>query len=380
MRPAPQPPTQPAAQHPTHPGILPATFSPSRNRSRHRSRPGLALLVLLTLLATLVAGCSGSSSPDTSEEAPANAGAGRDENPAESVGGAAEPGSGVNDAAEDVDEMEGGEGGEGSLTGTLPEGRMIARDATLSLTVTDLALATSRVRAAAAAAEGYVVQEDMRPAASEDEVGYATLVISVPTASLEPTLTQLEAIGTVTARGLTSTDVTVDYVDTSARIATLDASIERVRALMGQAESITDIVALEGDLSEREAELDALTAHAKALEGDVSRSSITVDLSHPPAESTPAAAEAEEPSGFAEGLRAGWRAFTSFVTVVLTAFGAVLPFLVLAIALWLPLAWVTRRRRRALQPPSKSQSRPAGSTLPADDAERRTPTSVGADG
>lgn len=390
MRPTPAPPTQPVTEPITEPPTQ-APRDPSTQRARqadvpppvvssarhaNRSHVAVTWLSLVALLSMLVAGCSASSSPDSADEAPAGASAGPEEGAAGSPAGSAETGGDL-DAGDDGGEGEEGAGNEGSLTGTLPEGRMIARDATLSLTVTDLAAATSRVRAAAAAADGYVVQEDVQPAASDDEVGYATLVISVPTASLESTLTQLEAIGTVTARGLTSTDVTVDYIDTSARIATLDASIERVRGLMGQAENITDIVALEGDLSEREAELDALTAHAETLEGDVSRSSITVDLTHLVAGSTAASVEAEPPSGFTEGLAAGWRTFTSFLSLVFTALGAVLPFLALAILLWLPLAWMRRRRRRTLMTPPTG--RPAGSTAPADDATTATPTSVGAE-
>ena len=235
----------------------------------------------------------------------------------------------------------------GSATSqTLPEGRMIARDATLSLEVEDVGPGSSRVRAAAAAADGYVVQEEVHPGDEEDDRGYATIVISVPTAKLDQALGQLEEIGEVTERGMTSLDVTADYVDTSARIATLEVSVERTRALMDQATSIEDVVALERELSSREADLDALKAHAAALEGDVSRSTVTVSLTQAVDAEEEPVEEAAVAGGFLHGLERGWDAFTTAGSAALTALGAVLPFAGLAALVALPVLALRRRRTR----------------------------------
>jgi hypothetical protein len=221
---------------------------------------------------------------------------------------------------------------------------MIARDATLSVEVEDVAPGSSRVRAAAAAAEGYVVQEEVHPGDEQDR-GFATIVISVPTANLDQALSQLEEIGEVTERGMSSLDVTADYVDTSARIATLEVSVERTRGLMGDATSIEDVVALERELSSREADLDALNAHAAALEGDVSRSTVTVSLTEP-VDAEEAPVEEAAAGGFLHGLERGWDAFTTAGSAALTALGAVLPFAGLAALVALPVLALRRRRTR----------------------------------
>jgi hypothetical protein len=313
-----------------------------------------ATAAALALSAVVLAGCSAADqSGPASDDAVVmeeSTGDGADSDADEAVeaetGGAGEDGAAQGkDAAGPVTTQDESEEESGSATSqTLPEGRMIARDATLSVEVEDVAPGSSRVRAAAAAAEGYVVQEEVHPGDEQDR-GFATIVISVPTANLDQALSQLEEIGEVTERGMSSLDVTADYVDTSARIATLEVSVERTRGLMGDATSIEDVVALERELSSREADLDALNAHAAALEGDVSRSTVTVSLTElVDAEEAPV--EEAAAGGFLHGLERGWDAFTTAGSAALTALGAVLPFAGLAALVALPVLALRRRRTR----------------------------------
>ena len=74
-------------------------------------------------------------------------------------------------------------------------------------------------------------------------------------------------------------------------------------------------------------------------------STITLDISVPPATVAPAAHH--DRTGFLTGLRHGWTALTGTVVVGLTALGAVLPFAVLLAAVGLPLWWWARRRAGA---------------------------------
>lgn len=345
------------------PGALdaaPHTTSASGRPARHARRRTPAALAGLALAATLLAGCS--TAPDSSSSGfqdSAGAGASVDEGGQDGSQNAAEPAAEGDTGAAATPSA----GAESQTAGdTIPPGSMIARDASLSLQVDDIGAGASRVRAAAAASDGYVVQEELVPGTAEaandpetgDDVprGYATIVLSVPTAKLDSTLQQLEGIGTVTSRGTTSQDVTNDYRDTTTRIDTLEVSVDRLQSMLGEATKITDLVALEADLTERQAELDALKAHAQALEGDTSRSSITVDLQLPDPTTQTTEPTAPEADGFVAGLRAGWDAFTAATAVALTMLGTALPFLLTALVLWVAVAATRRMRRRtpAVQP------------------------------
>lgn len=326
----------------------------SKTTATSRRLPVLgALLAVLALLVGLAA-CS--DAPDQGDDAgPAapdgGGGSAVDRGEGEARGPARDD-AGAEDAAQgrDADEQAGADSaasGAGTVEqvagayGNLPEGAMVARDAEIDLLVEELEPAASRVRAAAVAVEGYVLSEELHPQ-SDGPGGHATLVLSVPSQRLDRALEQVAEIGEERGRSVWSEDVTADYVDSSARVETLQASVERTRRLMQQAESIEDIVALERELARREADLDALTAHVEALADDVARSALTVHL----AASDDLSAETEPaPAGFFAGLDQGWAAFTAFVTGALTVLGALLPFLLLGLVVFVPAAALLRRRR-----------------------------------
>lgn len=310
----------------------------TRSTQPHRTRAALAALALT---AVVLAGCS-SASTGSGDDTASVADAPALDSQAEDVD---------HDAAAPAADEGVGSGVVVDTASSVPEGRMIARDATVSVAVEDASLAVSRVRAAASAADGYVVSEDLRPGA-EDRRGWATVVIAVPSTALDTTLSQLEEIGTVTERGLHSVDVTSSYVDTSSRIETMEASVVRVRGLLDEADTLTDVVSLESELSRREADLDALKARLTSLEGEVSHSSVTVTVREVD-DLDAVDDEVEEQRGFLWGLQRGWSAFTTAADAGLTALGATLPFAGAAAVVVGPW-WLLRRRqpRDADAPPA----------------------------
>jgi hypothetical protein len=141
-------------------------------------------------------------------------------------------------------------------------------------------------------------------------------------------------------RGIQTQDVTEDLVDLDARLATQEASVERVRALLARAQTIGEIVSIESELTQRMAELDSLKQRRERLGGLVALSTITLNLRGP---DSPGLAEPE--SGFLAGLKSGWAGFLASVEIVLTIVGWLLPFaLVIGPPVWL-LVWLLRRRR-----------------------------------
>ena len=184
--------------------------------------------------------------------------------------------------------------------------------------------------------------------ASESDVaatgGFSSITISVPTAQLDATLDRISAIGEVYSRNTSTQDVTAQVVDTQSRLKTMQASVERVRALMTQATKLGEIVTLEAELSRRQADLEALQSQLAALEDSVALSPVEVRLST----DEDVLADADDDTGFLAGLAAGWRAFTVSVTMLLTALGALLPFAAAAALVITPVVlWLRRRRAPA---------------------------------
>ncbi len=98
----------------------------------------------------------------------------------------------------------------------------------------------------------------------------------MPQAQLGQLTDQVAALGKVTSRGQTSQDVTQQSIDVASRLATQKASVARIRALLAQATRISDIVAIEGELSQRESDLESLEAQLKGLNDSVDLATLSV--------------------------------------------------------------------------------------------------------
>ncbi len=229
----------------------------------------------------------------------------------------------------------------GGFSGTMQ--LKIARNASAAITVTDVEIAASRLRAIAAAAGGVVTTENLvtRVDAKGITTPTSTMVISVPADTLDNTLEQLKTLGTITSRVISSEDVTMQVADVTARVKALEGSIARLNELSKRAGTIGQLTELESELSNRIEERDSMVAQQKALAGRVAQSPVSVTLQTAP----PAVVEPETP-GFLSGLAAGWNALVSSSRVLLTVVGAVLPFLVLVAVVGIPVLMWRRRTRR----------------------------------
>jgi hypothetical protein len=221
----------------------------------------------------------------------------------------------------------------------LVDSRRLVLTANLDLAVADVFQTAGKVRAIATGAGGYVGDEHTQ-AAAPGVGAESTLTLRVPSAQLSAVTDRVAALGTVETRGENSDDVTQQSVDVTSRLATQRASVARVRALLAQATKISDVVLIEGELSDRESALESLEAQLKSLNDSVDLATLAVTLApHGVKKAVPAG------TGFVSGLHRGWDAFVGALVVALTVFGALLPFAVVLVALGIPVLVLWRRRR-----------------------------------
>lgn len=306
----------------------------------------------------LLAGCSGAGNDSmavSSEMASADAGgeamSAADEDTSAGFGYADEEAGVAADRA-DSDYYSGSDGGSGGdVIGV--DSRQIIRTAEVTVTIEvdpeegekraeDAALtkaamkAAQAVRALANTPGGYVYGSD----------GYGstvTITLRIPADSYDRVMERLGAIGTVSDRSESTNDVTGQMVDVTSRIATMKASVDRLRALMADADSLQNVIALESELTRREADLESLQRQRASLADAVALSTITVTVD---AVSTHVATEPEpERSAFMTGLSAGWHGLQSLGRGAAAVGGALLPWLPLLVIVGLVALWVVRRRR-----------------------------------
>ncbi|MGI5480087.1 DUF4349 domain-containing protein [Streptomyces lavendofoliae] len=192
-------------------------------------------------------------------------------------------------------------------TAALPAGQQhVVRTASLSVEVEDATDALASARAVAEAAGGHVADETTERV--DDDHVSSRIVLRVPQAAYDATLRELAGAGKLLSRKAQAKDVTDQVVDVESRIATQRASVARVRELMDEATKLSDVVALEGQLSSRQADLESLLAQRAALRDRTTLATITLRLSE---REEPAGERGDAGPGFGDALGGGWNALVT---------------------------------------------------------------------
>lgn len=186
------------------------------------------------------------------------------------------------------------------------------------------------------------------------EIRHARMVIRVPSESFNDALTQLkDDVAELINASSTSEDVTTQVIDLEVRTRAQRRSLERIEVLLDQAQNLRDIVAIESELTRRQAELDSLEQQSAYLADQTSMSTITVSIERTPDEPAPKKKEKDD-DGFVAGLSDGWGALKTFGGAVATLTGRVLPFAgllaIIGVPAWLLTKQVRRRRPATVVP------------------------------
>jgi hypothetical protein len=320
--------------------------------ARSTTRPALAAALLAAALA--VGGCSGGGgdSDDGAAYARDDSRAQAQEVPREGAADGADDGGGARDSAASPAPR----GGATAADGVTLAPQALVRTAEITVRTGDLADAAASARSLAEGAGGYVGDESTsrEPGAPER----ARLTLRVPAAEYDAVLGDLAELGRVVDREVRVEDVTDEVVDVDSRVRSQRASVDRIRGLMNDATKLGDVVTLEGELSSRQADLEALLAQQSSLKERTELGTITLELRRS------AAAQQEEDeddgTGVTDALAGGWDAFVTGLRGVLIAVSASLPFAALLVLLVLAWRWLRPRlpRRHVTPPPSPFPGQP----------------------
>jgi len=153
--------------------------------------------------------------------------------------------------------------------------------------------------------------------------------------------------------------VTEEVANVNSRVASDEAAIAQLRALLKHAGTVGDLLSVQDQINSEESDLEAMQAQQSALNHQTSYATVTLTVLGPKAVSKPP--KPTHTPGLTNGLVAGWHAFRTALSWLLAIIGAAAPFaaiiaLIAGLAYW-ARRWLTRRGRQA-------GSSPAGS--PAD--------------
>ena len=198
----------------------------------------------------------------------------------------------------------------------------------------------------------------------------ASFTVRVPAESFSEMKTSLDGIGHVTNLRDEAENVTTQYYDTQTRLSSYQAEAQRLREMLAEAETVTDMIEIEARLSEVTYYIDSLTTTLNTLQNQVDYSTLYIELMEVAkiTVQTPVTATYWEQMG--EGIVQSLQNVGEFFSDLLMWIVVHLPQLVVILAipgcvLIVVLTTVKRRKKRA-QKAASAAVKPADSEKKPD--------------
>jgi Domain of unknown function (DUF4349) len=246
-------------------------------------------------------------------------------------------------------------GGAGSATAApgqslspaqLADHRKVIRTGRIDLVVASYDEARSKLDALLGSAGGYV--DSTRVSRHRGAVSAATLIVRIPSSAFTSLLPRLAQLGEVTSETSDAADITDQYVDAEARLASAQQLEKRLLELAtARNGTIDQVLAVERELARVRGEIESYQGHLKQWSDQVALSTLTIELTTRSTE----LADAERPSlgsQSSSALRTSLTAMRDFASWLAVALIALLPWLIVAAPVSLGLRRMVRRARRRL--------------------------------
>jgi hypothetical protein len=232
----------------------------------------------------------------------------------------------------------------------LADHRKVIRTGRVELVVASYDEARGKLDALLTDAGGYV--DSTRVARHRGAVSAATLIVRIPSRAFPGLLPRLAQLGEVTSETTDAADITDQYVDTEARLASAQQLEKRLLELAtARNGTIDQVLAVERELARVRGEIEGYQGHLRQWSDQVALSTLTIELLTRGAE-LPDQAPPSFGSQSSSTLRASLTALRDFASWAAIMLIALLPWLIVAVPVYLVLRRIViiRRRRRPLPP------------------------------
>ncbi len=222
--------------------------------------------------------------------------------------------------------------------------RLIVRNASLSLVVTDVPAQVEAIAQIAKDYNGFVVSSNSTTFGKDTR---ANVVLRVDSDKLDMTIGRLRAMA-IEVRNLnvTGEDVTAQFVDLDAQLKNLESAEAQLKKILEQTEKSEDVLAVFREITTIRGQIDQIKGRMKYLSQSAALATVSVELI-PDAAAQPVEAPAWRPGGtLNNAIEALIRSLQGLVDIAIYFGIAVLPILLLIIAPFVLLFWLLRRISR----------------------------------
>jgi hypothetical protein len=313
-------------------------------RARFGAAAGLAIGGVMLAGGMLLAGCSGSSASSAGSASGVAAPAAAADAPG--IGG---PAAGAANSALGPPNA--------GTTARLAPASDIIYTAQLTVRAANVGSAATRATQITEGVGGYVSNETTSADPDHPSEATATVQLKIPVASYLATLGQLAGgLGTQLSLQEQAQDVTGQVADVNSQVASDQAAIVQLRALLSHAGSISDLLSVQNQINNEESALEAMQAQQRALSHETTYATVTLTVLGPKAKAVVHRSKA--PPSLAGGFGAGWHALRVTLSWTLAFLGAIAPFAAIAVIAGYAIYRARRRmiRRRPAPRPAAPEN------------------------
>lgn len=231
------------------------------------------------------------------------------------------------------------------------QGRLLIRTVMITAETTNYNKVAADLESRVRECGGYIEYSSMHGTGNNKDLRSGSYTVRVPADKLD---SLIEAVGTsctVTSSNESTTDVTLEYVDTKARIESLRVEYDQLLTLLSQAEDLDTIIVLQNRLTDVRYQIESAESRVRVLENQVQYATLTLTLNEVLEEK-----EVEEPHVVTYGEKVSnqfkqtWENTVEFFQNALLGLIACIPGIVVMIviaAVVLIIVFTARKKRRA---------------------------------
>ena len=209
------------------------------------------------------------------------------------------------------------------------KGRLLIRTVTMSTETKTIDQVKADVESQIKSLGGYIENSSMSGTGKNRDLRMLYYTIRIPADKLDTLIATVGNSCTVLSSSENTTDVTLEYVDTKARVDSLRVEYEQLMTLLSEAKDLDNIIILQNRLSEVRYQIESAESRIRVLENQVQYATLNLQIAEV-LEETPI----EEPHIVTYGEKVGeqfkdmWEGTVTFFQNFLLGLIAAIPFLV----------------------------------------------------
>jgi hypothetical protein len=212
----------------------------------------------------------------------------------------------------------------------------IIKTAYITVEVKDVTGSVDQLKALVTAKGGYLSSSSVSEGYNKQLTG--TVVLRIPAAEFDNTLAGVKTIGTVKSVSTQGEDVTEEYVDVQAQIASYQNQLAQYNEIMKKAVKVSDVIEIQQQIDSVQTNLNRLEGRLKYLNSRIDMSTITVTLQEP----EPVGGETGH--NFVTTINEGIAGFFGMVDFIVILFFTVLPVIILGGIAYGIYRWMKRKQ------------------------------------